>query len=143
MGTGCISYVAVVDDDESVCRSFGRLLRMAGYQPIAYPSAEAFLEDGKHPVFDCLLLDIRMTGMSGLELRRKLLEAGDDTPVVFITAQDDPGLCLDAETLGCAGFFRKTEPGALILDAIAKVIDGRCRDSELEPDHANGPGLPA
>ena len=51
-------YVAVVDDDEELCRSFGRLLRAAGFQPITYGSAEALLADTKHPQFDCLLLDV-------------------------------------------------------------------------------------
>jgi FixJ family two-component response regulator len=55
-------YVAVVDDDESLCRSHGRLLRAAGIQPITYASAEAFLADNKHPQFDCLVLDIQGHG---------------------------------------------------------------------------------
>ena len=62
-GTGKL-YVAVVDDDESLCRSFSRLLRLAGFEPIAYGSAEAFLEDTKHPRFDCLMLDIQLEGMA-------------------------------------------------------------------------------
>src|SRR6058998_324980 len=53
------TYVAVVDDDEKLCQSFGRLLRAAGLQPITYPSAEAFLADTKQPRFDCLVLDVQ------------------------------------------------------------------------------------
>ena len=70
-------YVAVVDDDESVCRSLSRLLRAAHFQPITYPSAEAFLADTKHPKFDCLLLDIQLRGMSGLDLSRRLSAVKD------------------------------------------------------------------
>src|SRR5688572_27210341 len=84
------TYVAVVDDDESMCRSFGRLLRAAGFVPITYPSAEAFLEDVKHPQFDCVVLDIQLGGTSGLELRKRLAASGSATPVIFITAHDDP-----------------------------------------------------
>ena len=56
-------YVAVVDDDESLCRSVGRLLRAAGIEAVTYGSAEAFLEDAKRPQFDCLLLDVQLGGM--------------------------------------------------------------------------------
>src|SRR3954451_6802649 len=90
------TYVAVVDDDESICRSFGRLLRAAGFQPITYPSAEAFLADAKHPQFDCLVLDVQLGGMSGLALKCQLTAAGQTTPVIFITAHDDPESCRQA-----------------------------------------------
>ena len=115
-------YVAVVDDDESVCRSFGRLLRTAGFQPVSYTSAEAFLEDTKRPRFDCLVLDIQLEGMSGLELCRRLVAVHDETPVVFITAHDAPEVRANAVASGCAGYFRKNDPGALILEAITKAV---------------------
>jgi len=120
-------YVAVVDDDESVCRSFGRLLRTAGFQPVSYTSAEAFLEDTKRPQFDCLVLDIQLEGMSGLELFRRLAAVHDETPVMFITAHDAPEVRAEAEASGCAGYFRKTDSGALILEAITKAVH-RSRD---------------
>ena len=82
-------YVAVVDDDPSLCRSFSRLLQAAHFQPITYASAEEFLADTKHPKFDCLVLDIQLEGMSGLELSQRLSAVKDVTPVVFITANDD------------------------------------------------------
>lgn len=113
--------VAVVDDDASLCRSFARLLRAAGLQPVTYASAEAFLDDVQHPRFDCLLLDVQLGGMSGLELRRRLTAGNDSTPVIFITAQDDPELRKQALADGCAGFFRKTDPGRLVVDAIQKT----------------------
>jgi FixJ family two-component response regulator len=115
------TYVAIVDDDASICRSMSRLLRIADLQPIAYPSAEAFLEDSKHPQFDCLVLDIQLTGMSGLELRLRLAAVRDATPVVFITAHDDPEVRAQAEAAGCAGYFRKTDSGADILAAIRRA----------------------
>jgi FixJ family two-component response regulator len=114
-------YIAVVDDDESLCRSLGRLLRAAGIQPITYPSAEAFLADTKHPRFDCLVLDIQLGGMSGIELQRQLVAAGEKTPVIFITAHDDPEVREEALATGCAAFFRKTDSGAEVLEAIRKL----------------------
>ena len=118
-----IIYVAVVDDDESVCRSFGRLLRTAGFQPITYASAEAFLEDTKRPRFDCLVLDIQLEGMSGLELSRRLSAVKESTPVIFITAHDEPGVRAEAEATGCAGYFRKSDSGALVLQAIHNAVN--------------------
>lgn len=122
MNGRCNNYVAVVDDDASIGRSFSRLLSAAGFQPVTYLSAEAFLEDSKRPHFDCLVLDIQLDGMSGLELSQRLGAVKDNTPVVFITAHDDPAVRAEAEASGCAGFFRKTDPGTLILDAIGKAI---------------------
>ncbi len=73
-------YVAVVDDDENFCRSLGRLLRAAGMQPITYASAEAFLADTKHPLFDCLVLDVHLGEMSGIELGQRLVAEGRACP---------------------------------------------------------------
>jgi FixJ family two-component response regulator len=115
-------YVAVVDDDDNLCRSFARLLRAAGMQPITYPSAEAFLADTKHPRFDCVVLDVQLTGMSGLELQKRLTAAGTGAPIIFITAHDDPQARAQAFIAGCAGYFRKTDSGSEVLEAIRRVV---------------------
>jgi FixJ family two-component response regulator len=115
------TYVAVVDDDEMVCQSFGRLLRAAGLQPITYPSAEAFLADTKHPQFDCLVLDVQLDGMSGIELAQRLKADGGSPPFIFITAHDDPAARGEAEAAGCAAYFQKTDSGADVLETIRRV----------------------
>jgi len=115
------TYVAVVDDDQSVCRSFARLLRAAGIHSITYASAEAFLADTKHPRFDCLVFDIQLGGMSGIELGKVLATEGNRAPVIYITAHDDAETRADAETVGCAAYFRKTDSGADVLDAIRRL----------------------
>ncbi len=114
-------YVAIVDDDENFCRSLGRLLRAAGMQPIPYPSAEAFLADTKRPQFDCLVLDIHLGGMSGIELGERLVADGSHAPFICITADDEPDVRAGAEAAGCAAFFRKTHSGADVLEAIRRV----------------------
>jgi FixJ family two-component response regulator len=119
-----VIYVAVVDDDESARRSFSRLLRAAGFQAVTYTSAEALLGDAKRPRFVCLLLDIQLEGMSGLELSRRLAGIGDQTPVIFITAVDDPQMKSDALSVGCAGFFKKTDSADLVLEAIRRATSG-------------------
>jgi FixJ family two-component response regulator len=113
--------VAVVDDDESLCRSLCRLLRAAGLQPITYGSAEAFLADEARPRFDCLVLDVQLGGMSGIELGRRLAVEGGHAPFIYITAFDDPQTRAEAEGSGCAAYFRKADAGADVLDAIRRV----------------------
>jgi FixJ family two-component response regulator len=114
-------YVAVVDDDEQACRSFGRLLRAAGLQPITYASAEAFLADTKHPQFDCLVLDIQLGGMSGLDLGRRLRAEGDRTPVIYVTAHDDAESRTGADAVAGTAYLRKTDSGAEVLEAIRRM----------------------
>jgi FixJ family two-component response regulator len=115
-------YIAVIDDDESIRLSMSRLLRAARFQPIAYPSAEAFLTDTNRPKFACLVLDIQLKEMSGLDLSRRLAAVKDATPVVFITAQDNPEMRAQAQTVDCAGYFRKTDSGDDVLAAIRRAI---------------------
>jgi FixJ family two-component response regulator len=122
-------YIALVDDDESICHSMSRLLRAARFQPITYPSAEAFLEDQNHPRFDCLVLDIQLKGMSGVELQRRLAAVNITTPIIFITAYDEPQVRAQAEAFGCAGYFRKTDSSADILAAIRHAIHAETLES--------------
>jgi FixJ family two-component response regulator len=114
-------YVAVVDDDEKLCQSFGRLLRAADLQPITYPSAEAYLADTKRPRFDCIVLDVQLGGMSGIELAQHLVAEGEPPPFIFITAHDDLTVRAEAEATGCAAYFQKTDSGAHVLEAIRRV----------------------
>jgi FixJ family two-component response regulator len=116
--------VAVVDDDESLCRSLGRLLRAYGLQPKAYSSAEMFLADADRPNFDCLILDVQLGGLSGLDLQEQLARDGNAPPVIFITAHEDPEARRRAQTLGCAAYFRKTEPGSSVIEAVRNAAVG-------------------
>ena len=118
MGT---KSVAIIDDDASANRALGRLLRGAGFDPRGFESAESYLADPSRRSFACVLADIQLTGMSGLELQRRLQSLGNHTPVIFITAHDDPGYRAVAIRHGCVGFFRKTDPGALIVFALRRV----------------------
>jgi FixJ family two-component response regulator len=121
-------YVGVVEDDESHRRALVRLLRAAGMQAIGYASGEAFLADLKQPPFHCLSLDVQLPGMSGIDLRNLLAEKGVLTPVVFVTAHDDRK-ARDAAMAGrCFGFFRKTETGADLLEAIRQMVSRNTPD---------------
>lgn len=114
-------YVAIVDDDDSLCRSLARLLRASGLQPITYACAEDFLADVKRPRFDCLVLDVQLGGMSGIELARELRAQGGHPPFIFITAHDDEQTRADALAVGCAAYFRKNDAGAEIVQAIRRL----------------------
>ena len=115
-------YVAVVDDDESLCRSMSRLLRAAGIQPVSYPSAEDFLADTKRPQFDCLVLDVQLGGMSGVELNQRLVASGSTTPVIYITAYDEPDIREQALRTPCVAYLRKTDPAETVLATITTAI---------------------
>jgi FixJ family two-component response regulator len=113
--------VAIIDADASAGVAMGRMLRGAGFSPSTFTSAEAFLDDERRSSFGAVLLDIQLPGMSGLELQRRLLLEGDRTPVIFVTAQDDSAAHEVAVQNGCLEFFRKVDPGAVIVDALRRA----------------------
>ena len=115
------TYVAIVDNDESLCRSLSRLLRATGIQPVTYVSAEAFLADAKQPRFDCLVLDIQLGGISGIELHQRLNAVGSTIPVIYLTAHDELETREAALAAGCAAYFRKTDSGETVLEAIRQA----------------------
>jgi FixJ family two-component response regulator len=101
------------------------------------PPPKSFLPDTKHPKFDCLVLDIQLEGMSGLELTQRLSAVNDVTPVVFITAHDDPEMRAQAKASDCVGFFHKTDPGTDFLAAIRRVTGLEHDDSGGSPIEGN------
>lgn len=115
-------YIAIIDDDESLCRSMGRLLQLAGMHAISFMSAEEFLADRLSDHFACLLVDVQLPGMSGIEMQRQLVARGSRTPVIYITAYDDSSTRAEALSSGCVGFFRKTDRGHDIIAAIRHAI---------------------
>jgi FixJ family two-component response regulator len=114
--------VAMVDDNASLCRAVGRLLRGAGIQSVSYGSAEAFLSDGNRPCFDCLILDIELGGMSGIELNERLKASGSTIPVIFNTAHDELETFEEAALTGCAAYLQKSDSGETVLAALWHVI---------------------
>ncbi|HOB97838.1 MAG TPA: response regulator [Verrucomicrobiota bacterium] len=116
-------YVAVVDDDDSFSRAISRLLRAAGMDSVVFASAEAFLRDPTHPRASCIILDIHLGGMSGLDLCRLLSSEGHVAHVIMVTAHDEPEFCQEARQIGCAAYFRKPVPGKLLLEAVHNVVN--------------------
>jgi FixJ family two-component response regulator len=112
--------ISVVDDDHSVRESLARLIRSFGFGVQVFASAEDFLNDGHGREANCLILDIRMPGMSGLELQRELTARGRAVPVIFITAHgsDDD---IRARALGAGAVDYLLKP--LREEEVLKAID--------------------
>ena len=99
--------ISVVDDDASVCRSTELLIKSFGYPAAAFPSAESFLNFGQRQVTCCLVLDVQMPGMNGLELQRQLTAEGCTFPIIFMTAFHDKESCRRAMEGGAVAFLTK------------------------------------
>lgn len=107
--------VAIVEDDDSVRRSIERLLRANDYATTAFASAEEFLQSDVVDRAVGLILDIHLGGMSGIELRRRLVAKKCEVPVVFITAMHDEATRAAALAVGCVDYLEKPfEPDRLI-----------------------------
>jgi FixJ family two-component response regulator len=114
--------VAVVDDDESVRESLPDLLREFGFSARAFSSAEEFLRSDAARRSSCLVLDIAMPGMNGLDLQRELARRGLAIPIVFITAHKDEDVCARAFAQGAAGFLHKPFSDMALLEALRKAV---------------------
>jgi FixJ family two-component response regulator len=114
--------IGVVDDDESVRAATGALLRSAGYCAETFESAELFLESKPARPLGCLILDVRMPGLDGLELQRRLNLVESTLPIIFISAHDDPPNRRKAISAGAIGFFRKPFNADDLLAAVEAGI---------------------
>ena len=109
-------FVFVVDDDDSVRRSLGRLLKAAGFNVKTFDSAENFLDSYRNDVMACLVLDVRMPKMSGLDLQKRLGESGFKIPIIFMTAHEDARSRDQAMNAGAIAFLRKPFDEQVLLD---------------------------
>jgi FixJ family two-component response regulator len=116
--------IAVVDDDESVRIAVTGLLRSLGYRARSFSSAEEFLACVEPDMFDCLITDIQMPGMSGLELQKHLAAAGCRLPVIMITARPDPAIEQKALAAGAVSVIRKPFEAAALISALQSALSG-------------------
>ncbi len=123
-GTSDAPLISVVDDDVSVRRSTQRLLRSSGLRAEAFASADDFLQSGRVAETACLLLDVRMPGMDGLELQRRLAETERLVPIVFLSARASEEEERRALRAGAAHFLRKPVSKEALLHAIRAALDG-------------------
>jgi len=115
--------VFVVDDDLSVRRSTERLMRSAGLEVQSFPSAREFLKNPRPECPACLVLDVRMPGLSGMDLQHELAQAGIRIPIIFITGHGDIPTSVRAMKSGAAEFLTKPFRSRTLLDAVRTAID--------------------
>ena len=123
--------VFVVEDDDAVRDSLLLLLKAVGYQTSGFPNAQAFLQEDVTQLQGCLVLDIRMPGMTGMELHRKLLESNCALPVIFVTGHGDVNMAVEAMKLGAVDFVEKPYLEEELLSKINKAMkmDSEQRES--------------
>lgn len=117
------STIFIVDDDQGVRDSLALLLSLHGYKTQIFASAEDFLASLKPSPAGCLLLDLRMPGMSGLELQEVLRARGDGLPLIMITAHGDVASTRAALKGGAHDFLEKPIDDAVLLDVLKSVLD--------------------
>jgi FixJ family two-component response regulator len=113
-----VRTIAVVEDNQSMLQGLNRLLSAHGYRVQTFASAELFLNDIANCEAECLLLDIHLGGISGIDLKRQLTASGSKLPVIFMTAIDTEATRQEAFDAGCVAYLRKPFLAKLLIDAI-------------------------
>ena len=118
-----VKFIAIVDDDESVQSALQDLMEADGLTAKSFGSAEEFLESGLQRKAACLIVDIRMPGMSGLELQAKLKADRVNIPIIFITAHGDARVRMQAMREGAAEFLVKPFDDQVLLNRVRAALD--------------------
>jgi FixJ family two-component response regulator len=114
--------ISVIDDDESMRTAIMGLIRSLGYEVRGYVSADEFLAEGDLHSVSCIVSDIQMAGMTGIELTRLLRQLACNIPVIMITARTEPGLYERALASGAHSFLQKPFAAAALIGAIEKIL---------------------
>jgi FixJ family two-component response regulator len=122
------SVVFVIDDDPSVRLAITSLIRSIGMRVESFPSAQDFMASKRPDAPACLVLDVRMPGVSGLDLQRDLADAGIRIPIIFITGHGDIPMSVRAMKAGAVEFLTKPFRDQDLLDAISQAIERDCAD---------------
>ena len=127
------SVVFIIDDDPLYRASAERLIRSVGFNVQGFDSARDFLSSRRPDVPSCLVLDVRLPGLSGLDLQRELAEAGVHIPIIFVTGHGDIPMSVQAMKAGAVEFLTKPFRDQVLLDAIRQAIG---RDQLARRQHA-------
>ena len=114
--------ITVIDDDESVRASLRDLVQSLGFTVMTFESAEDFLESGCLGVTACVVTDVRMPGMSGIELQHRLRADGDQTPMIFVTSYPEETIRTRALKAGAWGFLRKPFDDDSLIDCLNQAL---------------------
>ena len=118
-----IRIIAIIEDDEPLREAFESILRAAGYSVDTFPSAEAFLDFPDKQTAKCLVLDVRLPGMSGIELQRRLLLMDLKAPIVFVTAHGDASMREVVMNAGASAFLTKPVRSETLLESIRRAVE--------------------
>jgi len=132
------AMVFVIDDDESIREALHSLIRSVGLRVATFPSAHEFLQSKRPDVPACLILDVRMPGLSGLDLQRDLTEGNIHIPIIFITGHGDIPMSVRAMKAGAVEFLTKPFRDQDLLDAIQQALD---RDRHARSQQADSADL--
>src|SRR5213592_2086345 len=134
------AMVFVIDDDEAVRKSLGRLLGAAHYRIELFKSASEFLSRPAHPGRSCVLVDVRMPGLNGIDLQNALIESGREEQLVFITGHGDIAMCAGAMKAGAVDFLPKPFKPRELLKSVqhALIRSAEQRRRASEKNHARG-----
>lgn len=116
--------VFVIDDDESICRSLRRLIKSAGFCVRTFISGNDFLNQGCQNMPGCILLDVRMPEVGGLELQQRLNDSGSKMPIIFMSAHHDTETREKALNAGAIAFLQKPFEDQLLLETIRSALNG-------------------
>jgi FixJ family two-component response regulator len=130
------SLLAVLDDDKSVQSALRDLIESEGMSTLCFDSAEQFLDSGARHKAACLVADIRMPGMSGIELQAKLKAERCRIPIIFITGRGDIPLAVSAMKDGASDFFTKPVDGGALLSSVAKAMQQDRASRQEATEHA-------
>ena len=114
--------VSIVDDDEAVRDALGNLLESVGFSVETFSSAEQFVDSARSNKSACLILDIHLPRMNGLELQRRLSDGEKPVPIIFVTAHTDDSVREKALRAGAVGFFRKPFNSEALLEAVHSAL---------------------
>jgi FixJ family two-component response regulator len=128
------AVIAIVDDDASVQRGLQRLIRSAGWKVETFASAQEFLARSRTELPNCVLLDLQLPGLSGLDLQKRMAEVGLEIPIVFLTGHGNIPVSVQAMKAGAVQFLTKPVDEQELLQAIEEAVerDQRTRQQQVE-----------
>ena len=113
--------VAIIDDDDVARRALGRVLRVGGFEPALFDSAETFMAAERDRTWLCLIADVQLAGMSGIDLQHKMRSEGSAVPIIIVTGNRADVIRDRAQQAGCAAFLWKPFGGDTILGLLRSI----------------------
>lgn len=136
-----VPLIRLVDDDELFRMSQTMLLKMRGWEVAAYESAEEFLQHADLQRPGCILLDVRMGGMTGMQAHRELVERGCRLPVIFLTGHGDISMAVRAMQRGAVNFLEKPVKPFDLLELVQKAVTASVQDAHKQEEQARNQAL--